>query len=128
MPLVINKEKKITSEILRWYRKNKRILPWRVLYKNNLPNSYYIMISEFMLQQTTVKTVFSKFNEFIKIWPNLRSLNTAYESRVLKIWSGLGYYRRAKNLLKSIKIISLKHNNKIPNKYSDLIILPPLYF
>ena len=79
MLLVSNKEKKIISILLRWYKKNKRILPWRVLPKSNLPNPYYIMISEFMLQQTTVSTVVSKFNEFIKKWPNLRSLNTASE-------------------------------------------------
>ena len=68
-----------------------------------------------MLQQTTVRTVVPKFNEFIKIWPHLRSLNTTIESRILKIWSGLGYYTRARNLLKSIKIISKKYNYIIPN-------------
>ena len=67
------------------------------------------MISEFMLQQTTVRSVVSKFNEFIKIWPNLRCLNSTREAKLLKIWSGLGYYKRAKNLLKSIRIISKKY-------------------
>ena len=82
------------------------------------------MISEFMLQQTTVRTVVSKFDAFINIWPNLRCLNTARESSILKIWAGLGYYTRARNLLKSIKIISKKHKYIIPNEYDDLIQLP----
>ena len=124
MLLVNNKEKQIISILLKWYRKNYRILPWRILSKNDLPNPYYIMISEFMLQQTTVRSVISKFNEFIKIWPNLRCLNSTRESKLLKIWSGLGYYKRAKNLLKSIRIISKRYNYIIPNKYDDLIQLP----
>ena len=124
MPVVSNKEKQIISKLLVWYRKNKRILPWRFLLKNNLPNPYHILISEFMLQQTTVQTVAPKFDEFIKIWPNLRSFKTTKESRILKVWSGLGYYKRAINLLKSIKIILKKHKNIIPNEYSELIQLP----
>ena len=124
MPVVSNKEKQIITKLLRWYRNNKRNLPWRVLSKNNLPIPYYTMISEFMLQQTTVRTVVSKFDAFINIWPNLRCLNTARESSILKIWSGLGYYTRARNLLKSIKIISKKHKYIIPNEYDDLIQLP----
>ena len=64
MSYVSNKEKKIISTLLRWYKKNKRILPWRLLSKTNLPIPYYILISEFMLQQTTVQAVVSKFNVF----------------------------------------------------------------
>ena len=124
MPVVSNKEKQIITKLLRWYRKNKRNLPWRVLSKNNLPIPYYTMISEFMLQQTTVRTVISKFDEFIKIWPNLKRLNTTKEVHILKIWSGLGYYVRAKNLLKSINIIAKKHKYIIPHEYDDLLQLP----
>ena len=67
MSYVSNKEKKIISKLLRWYGENKRILPWRLMSKNNLPIPYYVLISEFMLQQTTVQAVVSKFNVFIKI-------------------------------------------------------------
>ena len=79
---------------------------------------------EFMLQQTTVNTVSSKFNIFIKKWPNINKLSSINENQILKFWSGLGYYRRAKNLLKSVKIISKNFNNKIPEKYNELITLP----
>ena len=124
MNLVNNNEKQIIRKLLIWYKKNKRNLPWRILSKNSLPNPYYIMVSEFMLQQTTVNSVIRKFNEFVKIWPNIKSLSKAKEVQILKIWSGLGYYVRAKNLLRSIKIISRNNNNFIPKTYNDLIKLP----
>lgn len=118
------KETRIRSKLLKWYQKNSRQLPWRIIRYKNLPNPYYILISEFMLQQTTVNTVVPRFNEFIKIWPSLKALSGTNESRILKFWSGLGYYARAKNLLKSVKLIAKKFNYKIPNKYEDLIQLP----
>ena len=121
----ISKEKHIITILLRWYRYNARKLPWRKKRgSKKLPNSYYIFVSEFMLQQTTVNAVVSKFNEFISIWPTLKTLNKATEARILRFWSGLGYYARAKNLLKSIKIIANQHNYIIPNEYSKLIQLP----
>ncbi len=124
MKLVNKKEKQIINKLLIWYKTNQRILPWRVLFKNNLPNPYYVMISEFMLQQTTVNSVIPKFNKFIKIWPNIKSLSIAKEAHILKVWSGLGYYARAKNLFKSIKIISKSNKNVVPNEYNNLIQLP----
>ena len=124
MSLANKKEKQIISKLLSWYKKNKRILPWRILLKKDLPNPYYVMISEFMLQQTTVNSVIPKFNEFIQKWPNLKNLSIVREDSILKIWSGLGYYARAKNLLKSIKFISKNHHNTVPNNYNDLIQLP----
>ena len=62
-------EKQIISKLLRWYAKSKRDLPWRLLQENNLPNPYYVFVSEYMLQQTTVPTVKTRFEEFIKKWP-----------------------------------------------------------
>ena len=124
MPKLNSKEFIIQSKILYWYKKNKRLLPWRKLYKKKLPNSYYILISEFMLQQTTVNSVVSRFNEFIKIWPNLHNLSLINENKILQFWSGLGYYSRAINLLKSAKIISFKFKNIIPDNYDDLFKLP----
>ena len=62
-------EKQIIAKLLRWYAKSKRDLPWRLLQENNLPNPYYVFVSEYMLQQTTVPTVKTRFEEFIKKWP-----------------------------------------------------------
>ena len=120
----IIKETIIEENFLRWYRYNGRKLPWRKKLGKKLPNPYHIFVSEFMLQQTTVNAVIPKFNEFIKIWTTIEELSRIKESTILRFWSGLGYYARAKNLLKSIKIIAKKHDNIIPKQYIDLIQLP----
>ena len=99
-------EKQIISKLLLWYAKNKRHLPWRFIQKNNLPNPYYVFVSEYMLQQTTVPTVKTRFEEFIKKWPTLKDLAKTTEPKILRFWSGLGYYSRARNLLKAAKIIT----------------------
>ena len=117
-------EKQIISILLDWYETSKRDLPWRILQKNNLPVPYYVFVSEYMLQQTSVQTVKKRFEEFIKKWPNLNDLAKTTEPTILKFWSGLGYYSRARNLLKAAKIIDKKFNSQIPNKYEDLITLP----
>ena len=117
-------EKQIISKLLLWYARNKRDLPWRFIQKNNLPNPYYVFVSEYMLQQTTVPTVKTRFEEFIKKWPTLKDLAKTTEPKILRFWSGLGYYARARNLLKAAKIIDKNFNSKIPNTYEDLIILP----
>jgi A/G-specific adenine glycosylase len=77
-----------------------------------------------MLQQTTVNTVVKRFNEFIHLWPSLKQLSLITENRILKFWSGLGYYNRARNLLKTVKIISRDFKSKIPQNYDQLINLP----
>ena len=77
-----------------------------------------------MLQQTTVPTVKSRFEEFIKKWPTLEDLAKTTEPKILKFWSGLGYYSRARNLLKAAKIIDKNFKSKIPDDYEDLISLP----
>ena len=117
-------EKYIKNKLLIWYNKHYRILPWRKIYKNRLPKSYYVFVSEYMLQQTTVNTVHNRFLEFIHLWPNIEDLAKISKSRILNFWSGLGYYSRATNLLAAAKIIHKKYNNKIPNTYEDLISLP----
>ena len=119
-----NKELKIKSIFLKWYKKNKRDLPWRVLQNNKLPNAYYIFISEYMLQQTTVATVKNRFEEFIIKWPTLEALSSISSKSILSFWSGLGYYSRATNLLMASKIIKKNYKCKIPNSYEDLIKLP----
>ena len=117
-------EKLIISKLLRWYGLNKRDLPWRFTKENDLPIPYYVFVSEYMLQQTTVPTVEKRFEEFIKIWPSLKDLAKTTEPKILKFWSGLGYYSRARNLLKAAKIIDKNFKSKIPNNYEDLILLP----
>ena len=92
---MLNQERQINSYLLKWYTQNKRDLPWRKLYQNNLPNPYYVFVSEYMLQQTTVNTVINRFNEFMIKWPSLDKLANATEPQILKFWSGLGYYSRA---------------------------------
>jgi len=119
-----SKEEHIQSVFLTWYRQNKRDLPWRKLQGNQLPNPYYVLVSEFMLQQTTVNTVVKRFNEFIHLWPSLKQLSLITENRILKFWSGLGYYNRARNLLKTVKIISKDFKSKVPRNYDQLINLP----
>ena len=77
-----------------------------------------------MLQQTQVKTVVPFFNKFIEKYPNLDALLKASEDEILAQWSGLGFYRRAKNLHATSKIICQKHKGKIPSNYNELIMLP----
>ena len=120
------KENRIKLKLLDWYKRNARELPWRKIKTKNLPNPYYILVSEFMLQQTTVNTVIPRFNEFINIWPSLKDLSNTSESKILKFWSGLGYYARAKNLLKTAKLIAKKYNSKISKDYNNLIQFPVL--
>ena len=113
----------IPKKILHWYDNNKRPLPWR---KKNTKKQreYYILVSEFMLQQTQVKTVIPFFNRFVKKFPNLKSLASADENKVLKYWEGLGYYSRAKNLKKTAAILLEKHNGSLPKDIEKLKALP----
>ncbi len=117
------KNRFIRKNILAYYKNNKRNLPWRT-EKDNNQNPYFTLVSEIMLQQTQVNTALSYYEKFIKKWPNLNSLAQANIEDVLTVWSGLGYYNRAKNLLKAAKMICDKHKGIIPNKYEDLIYLP----
>ena len=117
------KDQIITKKILNWYDLNKRSLPWR----KNVSQSkrhYYTLVSEFMLQQTQVVTVIPYFNRFINKIPNLKKLSTIQDNELIKLWEGLGYYSRARNLKKTAQIIISKHHGKIPNNYEDLISLP----
>ena len=77
-----------------------------------------------MLQQTQVKTVVPYFNNFVKKIPNLKALSDCREKKILKLWEGLGYYRRVKNLHKTAKILIKNYNGKLPKKFSEIIKLP----
>ena len=113
----------ITKKILNWYDLNKRSLPWRKNVSQSKKH-YYTLVSEFMLQQTQVVTVIPYFNRFINRVPNLKKLSTIQDRELIKLWEGLGYYSRVRNLKKTAKIIISKYNGKIPNNYEDLISLP----
>ena len=117
------KDQIITKKILNWYDLNKRSLPWRKNVSQSKKH-YYTLVSEFMLQQTQVVTVIPYFDRFINKIPNLKKLSTIQDNELIKLWEGLGYYSRARNLKKTAKIIISKHHGKIPNNYEDLISLP----
>ena len=87
-------------------------------------NQYYRILSEFMLQQTQVKTVIPYFKIFVQKVPNLKALSESNEKKILKLWEGLGYYSRAKNLHKTSKILVKKYNSQIPDTFEKLKELP----
>jgi A/G-specific adenine glycosylase len=113
----------LSKKILAWYDNNRRSLPWRVS-KKSPKKLYYRLLSEFMLQQTQVKTVLPYFKNFLLHFPDLESLSKSNERKVLKLWEGLGYYRRARNLLATSKIIVKEHSSKLPKKIIDIKKLP----
>jgi len=113
----------IPNKILKWYDNNKRILPWRK--KTSTKNrEYFTLVSEFMLQQTQVKTVIPYFENFIKNFPNLKSLANANEQKVLKNWEGLGYYSRARNLKKTAIKLLKEFKGHLPKDIENLKTLP----
>ena len=113
----------LSKKILAWYDNSKRNLPWRVS-KKSPKKLYYRLLSEFMLQQTQVKTVIPYFTKFTKKYQTLESLSKANEAKILKMWEGLGYYRRARNLLASAKLLVKEHNSKLPNTLKEIKKLP----
>jgi len=117
------KKQLLTKKILNWYDLNKRSLPWR---KNVTPHKkqYYTLVSEFMLQQTQVVTVIPYFNRFIKEAPNLKSLAKINNKKLIKLWEGLGYYSRVRNLKKTAQTVIKNFQGELPNNFEDLISLP----
>ena len=113
----------LSKKILSWYDNNKRTLPWRIS-RNFKKKQYYRILSEFMLQQTQVKTVIPYFSNFVKKVPNLKALSNCNVKKILKLWEGLGYYARAKNLHKTSKILIKKYNGQIPKTFDKLKELP----
>ncbi len=105
--------------LLSWYRKEKRLLPWR-----KTRNPYKIWVSEIMLQQTQVATVIPYYRRWVKNLPTLRSLAGAPTGKVLRLWEGLGYYRRARFLHEAAKKVVRIHGGKIPQEASLLEKLP----
>ncbi|MDI2112023.1 A/G-specific adenine glycosylase [Commensalibacter nepenthis] len=108
--------------ILRWYDRHQRILPWRAK-TGTIPNPYYVLLSEIMLQQTQVATVIPYFNKFIENFPTLNDLAEASLEKVMAMWTGLGYYSRARNLHRCAQEIA-QQGGMIPNDYHALKALP----
>ncbi|GIT37472.1 MAG: hypothetical protein Ct9H300mP6_13400 [Gammaproteobacteria bacterium] len=111
---------KFSRPLLKWWRAHgRKNLPWQ-----QEPSVYKTWISEIMLQQTQVITVIPYFTKFINRFPDVDSLARASDDDVMSMWSGLGFYSRARNLHKAAKIIIEDHNSQIPNTYELLITLP----
>ena len=113
----------ITNKILNWYDINKRSLPWRKKVSQR-KKEYYTLVSEFMLQQTQVATVIPYFNRFIKNIPNIEKLSEFDDGKLIKLWEGLGYYSRAKNLKRTAQIVVKDFNKRMPRDFMDLKSLP----
>tara|TARA_X000001036_G_scaffold105223_1_gene98356 strand:+ start:410 stop:1447 length:1038 start_codon:yes stop_codon:yes gene_type:complete len=107
---------KFSSKLFHWYQKNKRDLPWR-----KTKDPYKIWISEVILQQTRVNQGLPYYTKFIKKYSCLNKLSLASEEEVLLLWQGLGYYKRAINLLESAKIIVKKNNGVFPNTFDEIL-------
>jgi A/G-specific adenine glycosylase len=107
-----------TKKLIKWYLDNKRDLPWR-----DLTNPYPIWLSEIILQQTRVAQGLPYFEAFFKHFPTVFDLANAQEEQVLKLWQGLGYYSRARNLHQTAKIVAFEMNGVFPTNYNDLLQL-----
>jgi len=110
---------KIQKNLLQWYKKNGRDLPWR-----ETMDPYAIWVSEIMLQQTQVATVIPYYQNFLKSFPTVRHLAKADSSKVLKVWEGLGYYSRARNLHHASQIVLNHFHGTVPDNLKDLVNLP----
>ncbi len=109
----------IVFEILNWYRNNLRKLPWRT---TNDP--YKIWLSEIILQQTQIIQGLNYYEKFIENFSSVNALAKADEDTILKLWQGLGYYSRARNLHKAAKIVNELHQGQFPTRYDDILKLP----
>lgn len=108
----------ISKPLLKWYDKCRRILPWR-----EEPTPYHVWVSEIMLQQTRVEAVKPYFKRFMEQLPNISSLAMAEEQMLLKLWEGLGYYNRVRNLQKAAQQVMAEYNGEMPGKYEELLKL-----
>lgn len=109
---------KFSKSLIQWYLQNKRDLPWR-----NTVNPYFIWLSEIMLQQTRVAQGLPYYLRFTEAFPTVFDLAKADEEEVLKLWQGLGYYSRARNLHKTAKQVAFEFDGEFPKSYSELLKL-----
>jgi len=107
------------KKLLAWFRAHRRELPWRASR-----DPYRVWVAEVMLQQTRIAAVLPYYRRFLKAFPNVRTLARARESKVLRLWSGLGYYSRARNLQRAAKEIVARHKGKFPRTLEAAMALP----
>ena len=117
--LSLSQTRKIQTRLLQWFKKNGRDLPWR-----RTTDPYAIWVSEIMLQQTQVATVIPYYHNFLRKFPTIHHLAKSDLSRVLKVWEGMGYYSRARNLHHASQIVLNHYRGKIPETLKDLLTLP----
>lgn len=109
--------------LLDWYDRFARVLPWRSI-PGQTPDPYHVWLSEVMLQQTTVQAVIPYFGKFVDNWPTVQDLAAARDEEVMQAWAGLGYYARARNLLKCARVIAQEHGGRFPDTVDGLKALP----
>ncbi|WP_106746147.1 A/G-specific adenine glycosylase [Yoonia maritima] len=118
----------LSLQLLDWYDVHARAMPWRVppdaRNAGTLPNPYAVWMSEVMLQQTTVAAVREYHNKFMSLWPTVHELAAAEDADVMAAWAGLGYYARARNLLKCARAVVDNHDGVFPQNYETLLTLP----
>lgn len=105
--------------LLHWYRYNARVLPWR-----EDPSAYHVWVSEIMLQQTRVEAVRGYYMRFLDVLPDVKALAECPDDRLMKLWEGLGYYSRARNLKKAAEVICEQYNGELPCEVTELRKLP----
>jgi A/G-specific adenine glycosylase len=117
-----------SAELLAWYDRHARRLPWRVGPKERQcgvrPDPYRVWLSEIMLQQTTVKAVAPYFQRFVARWPRVRDLAAAEETEIMAAWAGLGYYSRARNLIACGRAVAARPGARFPEAAEELARLP----
>jgi A/G-specific adenine glycosylase len=118
-PLDLRKKNRLRRKLLAWYFLRRRDLPWR-----RAKDPYAVWISEVMLQQTQVRTVIPYYLRFLKAFPTIEDLARADQQELLRVWAGLGYYARARNLQLAAREIIRSHGGRFPRDYSDLVSLP----
>src|SRR5437773_12055864 len=106
----------LLEPLIKWFEENQRPLPWRTSY-----DPYHVWVSEVMLQQTQVETALPYYERFIRELPTIESLARADEECVLKLWAGLGYYRRAKNLMAAARQVVETHGGQIRSEHDVLV-------
>lgn len=111
-------ELSFSSRLLKWYNSNKRVLPWR-----QTQNPYFIWLSEVILQQTRVEQGMPYYLKFAEAFPTVQELAAATEDEVLRLWQGLGYYSRARNMHATARMIVDCYGGKFPSEYKDILAL-----
>ena len=113
----------VGRDLLAWYDRSRRVLPWRAL-PHEIPDPYAVWLSEIMLQQTTVEAVKPYFGRFLTQWPTVESLAAAPVEDVMRLWAGLGYYSRARNLHACAQAVVREHGGQFPAEEAGLRALP----